>query len=70
MPLIHVYPKGHNRRTIFYQFLENVRDRILEQELIAESEFCALMAELKEHLDKPDTLVVSHLFFQVWGRKP
>ena len=70
IPLIHVYPKGHNRRTIFYQFLENVRDRILEQELIAESEFCELMAELKEHLDKPDTLVISHLFFQVWGRKP
>ena len=70
IPLIHVYPKGHNRRMIFYQFLENVRDRILEQELIAESEFCELMAELKEHLDKPDTLVISHLFFQVWGRKP
>ena len=69
-PVIHVYPHGHNRRAIFWDFLESARDRILEQELITESEFCELTAELKEHLDRPDTLVVSHLFFQVWGRKP
>jgi hypothetical protein len=69
-PVIHVYPHGHNRRAIFWHFLQNVRDHILEQEFIAESEFCELMAELKEHLDRQDTLVVSHLFFQVWGRKP
>jgi len=69
-PVIHVYPHGHNRRAIFWHFLQNVRDRLLEQELIAESEFSGLMAELKEHLDRPGTLVVSHLFFQVWGRKP
>ena len=69
-PVIHVYPHGHNRRAIFWHFLQNVRDRVLEQELITESEFSELMAELKEHLDRPDTLVVSHLFFQVWGRKP
>jgi hypothetical protein len=69
-PVIHVYPHGHNRRPIFWQFLQNVRDRILEQELIDQSEFNELTAELKEHLERPDTLVVSHLFFQVWGRKP
>jgi SAM-dependent methyltransferase len=69
-PVIHVYPHGHNRRTVFWDFLRNVRDRVLEQELIGESEFEELTAELKEHLDRPDTLVVSHLFFQVWGRKP
>jgi len=69
-PIIHAYPHGHGRRLIFWQFLQNVRDRILEQGLIAEPEFSECMAELKEHLDRPDTLVVSHLFFQVWGRKP
>jgi len=69
-PVIHAYPHGHNRRAIFWHFLKNVRDHILDQELITESEFRELMTELKEHLDRPDTLVVSHLFFQVWGRKP
>jgi hypothetical protein len=69
-PVIHIYPHGHNRRPVFWRFLQNVRDRVLEQELITESEFDGLTAELKKHLDRPDTLVVSHLFFQVWGRKP
>jgi ubiquinone/menaquinone biosynthesis C-methylase UbiE len=69
-PVIHVYPEGHNRRTIFWDFLQNVRDSIVEQGLIADSEFSELLAELKEHLDRRDTLVVSHLFFQLWGRKP
>ena len=69
-PVVHVFPPGNNRRAIFWDFLENVRGRVLEQELITESEFSELIAELKEHLDRPDTLVVSHLFFQVWGRKP
>ena len=68
-PVIHVYPQGHNRRTIFWDFLQNVRDSIVEQGLIADSEFSELLAELKEHLDRRDTLVVSHLFFQLWGRK-
>jgi ubiquinone/menaquinone biosynthesis C-methylase UbiE len=69
-PLIHVYPDGHNRRAIFWQFLQNVGDEILDRGLLTESEFVELMAELQHHLDRPETLVVSHLFFQVWGRKP
>jgi hypothetical protein len=28
------------------------------------------MRDLRRHLDDPGTLVVSHLFFQVWGREP
>ena len=68
-PVIHVYPHGHNRRVVFWDFLQNVRDRVLKQKLITESEFDELTAELKEHLDRPPTLVVSRLFFQEWGRK-
>lgn len=69
-PVIHVYPHGHTRRNIFWHFLQNVRNRIVNQNLIADSEFSELMGDVKQHLDRPDTLVVSHLFFQVWGRKP
>jgi ubiquinone/menaquinone biosynthesis C-methylase UbiE len=69
-PIVHVYPHGHNRRTIFWDFINNVRDRVLEHGLIGENELSTLMHDLKRHLDNPRTLVVSHLFFQVWGRKP
>ena len=69
-PVIHVYPAGHNRRTIFWDFMQNVRERVLAQGLVGEGELAGLMDELRRHLDDPRTLVVSHLFFQVWGRKP
>ncbi len=68
-PLIHVYPPGHRRRSIFLDHLENLRDRLLEQNLIEERELTELLKDLKRHLDDPRTLVVSHVFFQVWGRK-
>ena len=49
--MIHVYRDGHNRRVVFCDFLQNARDRVLEQELITESEFDGLTTELKEHLN-------------------
>jgi ubiquinone/menaquinone biosynthesis C-methylase UbiE len=68
-PLIHVYPPGNNRRNILCDFLENVKDRILAERLMTEAEFHERLTELKRHLDDTDTLVISHLFVQVWGRK-
>jgi SAM-dependent methyltransferase len=69
-PVSHVYPPGHGRRTILCDFLDNVRDRLLEAGLISESQFRERMSELKRHLDDENTLVISHLFVQTWGRKP
>jgi ubiquinone/menaquinone biosynthesis C-methylase UbiE len=69
-PVIHVYPPGHNRRTIFWDFMQNVRDRVVADGLIGDAELTRLMDELRHHLEDARTLVVSHLFFQVWGRKP
>jgi len=69
-PLIHVYPPGHGRRTIMLDFVENLTERLLAQQLITARELDDLKAALKRHIDAPDTLVVSHLFFQAWGRKP
>ena len=69
-PVIHVYPYPHGRRTILLDFIENLRERILAQGVIAEAELADQVASLRHHLDDPGTLVVSHLFFQAWGRKP
>ncbi len=69
-PVIHVYPAGNKRRTIFWDFIANVRERLLAAGLVGEGELAELMDALRRHLDDPSTLVVSHLFFQVWGRKP
>lgn len=69
-PVIHVYPPGHHRRSIFLDFIQNTRDALIREGYAGDEELDALTRDLRRHLDEPDTLVVSHLFFQVWGRKP
>ena len=69
-PLVHVYPPGHGRRMLVLDFVANARERVLEKSLIAATELDELTAALRRHLDDPDTLVVSSLFLQTWGRKP
>ena len=69
-PLIHVYPAGHGRRNLLLDFSENLSDRLIAQKLVAEPELTALKANLSRHLADSNTLVVSHLYFQSWGRKP
>jgi SAM-dependent methyltransferase len=69
-PIVHVYPPGHGRRRILLDFAENLSDRIIAQKLVGEPELTGLKQSLEQHLADPDTLVVSHLYFQAWGRKP
>ena len=69
-PIIHVYPPGHGRRRILLDFAENLSERIIAQKLVGERELTALKEALARHLADPDTLVVSHLYFQAWARKP
>ena len=69
-PLISVLPPGHSRRDLFPVFVENLRDRLIEQRVIDEGGLDQRLRELRRHVDDPNTLIVSHLFFQVWGRKP
>lgn len=69
-PLIHVYPFGHPRRSILIDFIHNVRARLLAGGLIGEDELDAHVRAVEEHLARPDVLVVSHMFFQVWGQRP
>jgi ubiquinone/menaquinone biosynthesis C-methylase UbiE len=69
-PLIHIYGPDHSRRPIFLQFVNNLRDRIVSEGLISQEELAESIASLERHLGEPETLVVSHLFIQAWGRKP
>jgi len=69
-PLIHIYGPDHSRRPILLQFANNLRGRIVAEGVIAEAEFADCVSSLENHLNDPETLVVSHLFIQAWGRKP
>lgn len=69
-PLIHIYGPDHSRRPIFLQFVSNLHERIVSEGLISEEGFAECVESVERHLDDPETLVVSHLFFQAWGQKP
>jgi SAM-dependent methyltransferase len=69
-PMVSIFPPGHPRRTITLDLVDNVASRWLAQGLTTESELAVLIASLRRHLEDPDTLVMSHLFVQAWGRKP
>jgi ubiquinone/menaquinone biosynthesis C-methylase UbiE len=68
-PLIYLYPPDHAHRMILIDFVGNLRERLLAENMIGEAELEELTAATKRHLDDPNTLVVSAIFFQVWGRK-
>jgi SAM-dependent methyltransferase len=66
-PIIHGYAVGHARRMLGLQFVENLSERLLAQELVSEPELAELTGQLKAHLEDPDTFVTSCLFMQAWG---
>jgi SAM-dependent methyltransferase len=67
---VHIYPVGHGRRMLLLDFVDNARARLLDQQLIAAAELNELTALLKRHLEDPETLVLSSVFIQAWGRRP
>jgi len=68
--IMHVYPPGHDRRPILRDFINNVRDKLVAQGFITESELDRDMADLERHLADPNVLVTSHTFFRLIGNIP
>jgi SAM-dependent methyltransferase len=65
-----IYPAGHSRRTIRLDLVRSMRSKILERGIADEHELEEVDRAAREHLDNPDTLVLPHLLFLAWGRKP
>jgi SAM-dependent methyltransferase len=69
-PVVHVYPAGHDRRTILRDFMNNVRDDLVSREFVTAADFDRDMRALENHLARPDVLVTSHMFYLLSGRVP
>jgi hypothetical protein len=65
-----VYPEGHSRRMILPDLVRSLRPALTEFGLADERELAELDHTVREHLADPCTLVLSHLLFICWGRKP
>lgn len=65
-----VYPPGHSRRTIRLDLVRSMRTKIVERGIAGDQELHDLDRAAREYLEDPCTLVLPHLFFLTWGRKP
>jgi SAM-dependent methyltransferase len=65
-----IYPAGHSRRTVRPDLVRSMRPKILERGIASERELDELDQAVREHLDDPHTLVLPHLLFLAWARKP
>jgi SAM-dependent methyltransferase len=68
--VLHVYTPGHDRRPILRDFINNVRDKLIAQGLIAQHDLESDMAALERHLADPAVMVTSNTFFRLIGRVP
>lgn len=68
--ITHVYPAGHSRRTIRVDLVRSMRDKIVARGIAGEQELDELDSAAREYLSDPQTLVLSGVYFQAWGRKP
>lgn len=65
-----LYSAGHSRSTIRADLVRAMRPHVIEMGLADERELDELDAAARAHFDKPDTIVIPHLNFLTWGRKP
>jgi ubiquinone/menaquinone biosynthesis C-methylase UbiE len=65
-----VYRAGDSRRIVGPDLVRSIHPVIIGLGLAAKEELDALDHAVRVHLDDPRTLVVPHLSFMAWGRKP
>jgi len=66
----HVYPPGHDRRPILRDFINNVREKLIDGGFIGRSDLERDVTALERYLSNPEALVTSNLFFRLLGRVP
>jgi ubiquinone/menaquinone biosynthesis C-methylase UbiE len=65
-----LYPPGHSRRTIRADLVRAMRPQIIKLGLADQRELEELDTAVREHFDDPETVVMPHLIFLAWGRRP
>jgi SAM-dependent methyltransferase len=65
-----IYPPGHSRRTLRPDLVRSMRPKILERGIASEQELDEVDRAVREHLADPHTLMMPHILFLAWARKP
>jgi len=64
------YTVGHSRRSVMPDLVRSLRPAIIDLGLAGQRELIELDREVRQHLADPRTVMMPHLLFSVWGRKP
>ena len=67
---VRVHPLGHSRRPIFRDFINTVRDKLIDGGFISRDELEQNLRAYERHLADPDVLATSNPYFLVRGRVP
>jgi ubiquinone/menaquinone biosynthesis C-methylase UbiE len=65
-----VYRAADSRRTVLADLVRSLHPFILQLGLASQTELDRIDQAVRQHLDHPGTIVVPHLSFLAWGRKP
>ena len=65
-----VYRAAHSRRMVGPDLVRSIHPRIVSLGLADQEQLDELDRAVRVHLDDPRTLVMPHLSFLAWGRKP
>jgi hypothetical protein len=68
--VVSVHALGHPRRTILWDFINNVRPELIDGGFIERASLERDLRALEDYLNDPEALVTSHVFYRLWGRVP
>ena len=68
--IVRVYPAGDDGRMILVDFVNNVREKLIDEGFIRRKDLARYVTVLERHLSDPEVLVTSHMFFRLSGRVP
>jgi hypothetical protein len=68
--IVRVYAAGDHGRMILVDFVNNVREKLIDEGFIGRRDLERDATILERHLADPQVLVTSHMFFRLSGRVP
>jgi ubiquinone/menaquinone biosynthesis C-methylase UbiE len=68
--IVRVYAAGDHGRMILVDFVNNVREKLIDKGFIRRRDLERDATVLERHLSDPEVLVTSHMFFRLSGRVP
>jgi len=66
--IVHVHPAGDHRRLILRDFINNLREKLIDEGFIGRRDLERDVTVLERRLSDPEVLVMSHTFFRLSGR--